>query len=51
MKQEQFQRLDEEKKTTSMVQACELASSILNMSKADIEELLDVDMYEVVLLF
>ncbi|CAB3985906.1 Hypothetical predicted protein [Paramuricea clavata] len=47
MKQEQFQRLDEEKKTSSMVQACELASSILNMSKADIDELLDVDMYEI----
>ena len=30
-----------------MVQACELASSILNMSKADIDELLDVDIYEV----
>ena len=30
-----------------MAQACELASSILNMSKADIDEMLDVDMYEV----
>lgn len=26
-----------------MVQACELASSILDMSRADIEELLDFD--------
>ena len=47
MKQEQFQKFEEDKRTASMVQACELASSILDMSKADIDELLDVDIYEV----
>jgi peroxiredoxin family protein len=47
IKHEQFQKLEEEKRTASMVQACELASSILNMSKTDIDELLDVDMYQV----
>ena len=50
MKQEQFQKFEEDKRTASMVQACELASSILDMSKADIDELLDVDIYEVILL-
>lgn len=30
-----------------MQQACELASSILNLSQADIDELLDVDFLKV----
>ena len=46
-KQETSRRLDEQKQKPSMRQACELASSILNMSKADIDELLDVDVFEV----
>ena len=51
IKQEHFQKFKEEKKTASMVQACELAGSILNMSKQDIDELLDVDIFEVLLFF
>ncbi len=50
IKQDQFQKFEEDKRKASMVQAYELASSILDISKADIDELLDVDIYEVILL-
>lgn len=46
IKQETYRRFEDEKNRASMVQACELASSILNMSKSDIDELLDVDVLE-----
>lgn len=41
--EQRIRKFEEEKKSASMVQACELASSILDMSRADIEELLDFD--------
>ncbi|XP_028411357.1 centlein-like isoform X2 [Dendronephthya gigantea] len=46
IKQINFQKFEDEKQTASMVQACELASSILNMSKLDINEFLDVSVHE-----
>ncbi|XP_046863040.1 centlein-like isoform X2 [Xenia sp. Carnegie-2017] len=44
--EQRIRKFEEEKKSASMVQACELASSILDMSRADIDELLDFDISE-----